>query len=71
LLDYPHYTRPVEFRGVRVPEVLLSGNHRAIERWRKEQSIRATCSRRPELLAEADLDPEELAILAELSEVPG
>ncbi len=62
LLDYPHYTRPVEFRGLRVPEVLLSGNHAAIRRWRKEQALRATRARRPELLADAELDEEELEI---------
>ncbi len=66
LLDCPHYTRPVEFRGMRVPEVLLSGNHAAIRRWRKEKALRATRTRRPELLASADLDEEEREILNEL-----
>ena len=66
LLDCPHYTRPVEFRGMRVPEVLLSGNHAAIRRWRKEKALRATRTRRPELLASADLDKEEREILNEL-----
>jgi tRNA (guanine37-N1)-methyltransferase len=66
LLDYPHYTRPAEFRGMRVPEVLLSGNHAAIRRWRKEQAIRATRARRPELLASAEIDEEEREILVEL-----
>ena len=66
LLDYPHYTRPVEFRGRRVPEVLLSGNHAAIRRWRKEQALRATNERRPDLLAEAELDEEERAIQSRL-----
>jgi tRNA (guanine37-N1)-methyltransferase len=66
LLDCPHYTRPVEFRGMRVPEVLLSGNHAAIRRWRKEQALRATRARRPELLASADIDEEERDILNEL-----
>ena len=66
LLDCPHYTRPEEFRGMRVPEVLLSGNHAAIRRWRKEQALRATRARRPELLASAELDEEEREILNEL-----
>jgi len=51
LLDYPHYTRPAEFRGMAVPEVLLSGNHAAIERWRRERAIERTLKNRPELLA--------------------
>jgi len=49
-LEYPHYTRPVEFRGMRVPDVLLSGDHADIERWRREQSLVRTAARRPELL---------------------
>ncbi|NLF16511.1 MAG: tRNA (guanosine(37)-N1)-methyltransferase TrmD [Lentisphaerae bacterium] len=49
-LEYPHYTRPVEFRGMRVPEVLLSGDHGNIEQWRREQSLLRTAARRPELL---------------------
>ncbi|MCP2730325.1 tRNA (guanosine(37)-N1)-methyltransferase TrmD [Limnofasciculus baicalensis] len=51
LLDYPQYTRPAEFRGQKVPDVLLSGNHREIERWRREQQIERTRSRRPDLYA--------------------
>ena len=50
LLDYPHYTRPAEFRGMAVPEVLLSGNHAGIERWRREQALERTKERRPDLL---------------------
>jgi tRNA (guanine37-N1)-methyltransferase len=53
LLEYPQYTRPVDFRGRRVPDVLLSGNHAVIARWRREQSLRRTWERRPELLAAA------------------
>jgi tRNA (guanine37-N1)-methyltransferase len=49
LLEHPHYTRPPEFRGARVPEVLLSGDHRRIERWRRRESLRATRERRPDL----------------------
>ncbi|HLB59921.1 MAG TPA: tRNA (guanosine(37)-N1)-methyltransferase TrmD [Bdellovibrionota bacterium] len=50
LIEYPHYTRPVEFEGLKVPEILLSGNHARIEHWRKEQSILRTKERRPDLL---------------------
>jgi tRNA (guanine37-N1)-methyltransferase len=50
LLDYPHFTRPAEFRGMQVPDVLLSGDHAAIERWRREQALRRTKERRPDLL---------------------
>jgi tRNA (guanine37-N1)-methyltransferase len=67
LLDYPHYTRPAEFRGKRVPEVLLSGNHQAIERWRRTESLRRTWQRRPELLKEADLSPEDLEVLKKIA----
>ena len=54
LLEYPHYTRPSEFRGMKVPEVLLSGNHAAIEKWRKEQSALRTRTRREDLLSKPD-----------------
>jgi tRNA (guanine37-N1)-methyltransferase len=50
LLEYPHYTRPAEFRGLKVPDVLLSGNHAEIARWRREQSLKRTLERRPDLL---------------------
>jgi tRNA (guanine37-N1)-methyltransferase len=66
LLEYPQYTRPPEFRGRRVPEVLLSGDHRAIARWRREQSLRRTAERRPELLADAELSAADRAFLARL-----
>jgi tRNA (guanine37-N1)-methyltransferase len=52
LLEYPHYTRPAEFRGWKVPEVLVSGNHAAIERWRREQALARTRERRPDLLTD-------------------
>ncbi len=54
LLEYPHYTRPPEFRGWRVPDILLSGNHGAVERWRRERQIERTRERRPDLLSESD-----------------
>lgn len=59
LLEGPQYTRPAEFEGMRVPEILLSGNHGAIARWRREQALRRTFERRPDLLETADLTPEE------------
>ncbi len=66
LLEGPHYTRPVEFRGWRVPDVLLSGNHAEIARWRREQALRRTLERRPDLLARARLTPEDRRFLASL-----
>ncbi len=66
LLDYPDYTRPEEFQNLRVPEILLSGNHAAIRRWRKEQALRMTMARRPDLLASAQMDEEERAIFEEI-----
>lgn len=51
LLEYPHYTRPPLFRGMAVPEILLSGDHEEIRKWRQEQSLQRTCARRPDLLA--------------------
>jgi len=66
LLDYPHYTRPEEVRGLRVPDILLSGHHENIRRWRREQSLRETLRRRPDLLESADLDEEALSILERL-----
>jgi tRNA (guanine37-N1)-methyltransferase len=68
LLDYPHYTRPADFRGFTVPDVLLSGHHEQVRRWRKRQAVARTLARRPELLAAADLDDEERAIVRELGE---
>ena len=61
LLEYPQYTRPPDYRGWEVPEILLSGNHREIARWRREQAIFRTASRRPDLLKNAELTPEEKA----------
>jgi tRNA (guanine37-N1)-methyltransferase len=66
LLDHPHYTRPEELRGMRVPEVLLSGHHEIIRRWRKEQSLRETLRKRPDLLKIADLDDEAKEILRKI-----
>jgi tRNA (guanine37-N1)-methyltransferase len=66
LIEYPHYTRPPDFRGWRVPEVLLSGDHARIAGWRREQSLRRTWERRPDLLAAASLTPADLALLEKI-----
>jgi len=63
LLDYPHYTRPADFRGMPVPEVLLNGNHEEIRRWRREQALRKTLRNRPDLLEEVELGKEDKKIL--------
>ena len=66
LLDYPHYTRPAEFAGHRVPDVLLSGHHADVRRWRRKAALARTLDRRPELIATAALDEEERALLDEI-----
>jgi tRNA (guanine37-N1)-methyltransferase len=66
LLDHPHYTRPAEFAATKVPEVLLSGHHADVRRWRRRQALARTLDRRPELLDAADLDPEDRALLDEI-----
>ncbi len=66
LLDYPHYTRPSEFSGEKVPDVLMSGHHEQVRRWRKKTAIQRTLERRPELLDLAALDDEERALLDEI-----
>jgi tRNA (guanine37-N1)-methyltransferase len=77
LLDHPHYTRPPEVEGHRVPEVLLSGDHAAIERWRLRAALAATLAKRPDLLAAADLTPaarrelDRLRAEAEAADEPG
>ena len=65
LLDYPHYTRPEEIEGVKVPEVLLSGNHNAINEWRIKQSIGKTFIKRPDLIEKRNPTDEEKEILNE------
>ncbi len=67
LLDYPHYSRPRSFRGLDVPEVLFSGHHEQIRRWRREQQLRATLERRPDLLRNSALEDEERALLERLA----
>jgi tRNA (guanine37-N1)-methyltransferase len=66
LLEYPQYTRPEEYRGLKVPDILLSGHHKNIETWRREQSIKRTLERRPDLLADASLSKKEAEYLKKL-----
>ena len=66
LLDYPSYTRPEEFAGQRVPDVLLSGHHAEIEKWRRKEALRKTLFQRPALLAKAELNEEDRRLLAEI-----
>ncbi len=70
LLEYPQYTRPEVYEGMRVPEVLLSGHHENIRLWRRQQSIRRTLERRPDLLEGARLDPKEREYLEKLAGKP-
>ena len=66
LLDYPHYTRPAEFAGLKVPGVLLSGHHADVRRWRKKTALARTLDRRPDLIERAALDDEDRALLDEI-----
>jgi len=68
LLEYPHYTRPSEYNGWKVPDVLISGHHREIELWRRRESLRRTLIRRPDLLNDASLSAEDKKILKTLAE---
>lgn len=67
LLEYPHYTRPPEFRGYGIPEVLLSGNHAAIDAWRRQQALQRTLQQRPDLLTRAALTPQDQTFLQTLT----
>lgn len=71
LLDFPHYTRPQVVQGLAVPEVLLSGDHRRISRWRRKEALRRTKMRRPDLLARAELNEEDRRLLEEIEEEQG
>jgi len=71
LLDYPHYTRPRVFKGMKVPEVLLSGHHAEIERWRKKQSLKNTLTKRPDLMNGLNLDEIDLGLLKEVEKEVG
>ena len=66
LLDYPHYTRPAEFAGLKVPDVLLSGHHASVRRWRRKEALARTLDRRPDLIERAVLDDEDRALLDEI-----
>jgi tRNA (guanine37-N1)-methyltransferase len=66
LLDYPHYTRPADFRGMPVPDVLLNGNHQEIRRWRREQALKKTLRKRPDLLKGVEFSDEDKKILARI-----
>ncbi|MTI60765.1 MAG: tRNA (guanosine(37)-N1)-methyltransferase TrmD [Firmicutes bacterium] len=66
LLDYPHYTRPRSFKGMEVPEVLLSGNHAEIDKWRQQESLKRTLLRRPDLLEMKTLTDEEIELLEDI-----
>jgi tRNA (guanine37-N1)-methyltransferase len=66
LLDYPHYTRPAEFRGMAVPEVLMGGNHEQIRKWRRRKALEKTLQHRPDLLNEEQLSAEDRKIIAEI-----
>ena len=66
LLDYPHYTRPVEYRGLKVPDVLVSGHHGEIEKWRRRKAMQKTLSRRPDLLERRALNEEDRRLIAEI-----
>ena len=69
LLDYPHYTRPAEFRGVKVPEVLLNGNHEDIRRWRRRSALEKTLHNRPDLLDRARLSEDDKELIAEIEKI--
>jgi tRNA (guanine37-N1)-methyltransferase len=66
LLEYPQYTRPEDYNGSRVPEILLSGDHKKVDRWRRDESLRRTYERRPDLLEKAELSAEDLRYLRKL-----
>jgi tRNA (guanine37-N1)-methyltransferase len=66
LLEHPHYTRPADFRGMKVPDVIISGNHKKIEEWRAKESLRRTLTRRPDLLQEIELTNEQVKWLEEI-----
>jgi tRNA (guanine37-N1)-methyltransferase len=68
LLDYPQYTKPRVFRGREVPEVLISGDHEKVRRWRRREALRRTLARRPDLIARAELSQEDRELMRELSE---
>jgi tRNA (guanine37-N1)-methyltransferase len=68
LLEYPHYTRPAAFRDMAVPDVLLSGDHAGVDRWRRREALRRTWQERPDLLLTAELSEADRSVLVELAE---
>ncbi len=66
LLEYPHYTRPAEFRGMRVPDILLSGHHEKVKEWRRQEALRVTWERRPDLLRKASLTLKDILFIYQL-----
>src|SRR5256886_13297326 len=71
LLDYPHYTRPADFRGIKVPEVLLNGNHDDIRRWRRRSALEKTLHNRPDLLDKVQLSDDDRELIAEIQAIAG
>jgi len=68
LLDYPHYTRPREFNGMKVPDILLSGDHGRIEEWRRQKALKRTFLRRPDLIREKELTEKEKELLKKIKQ---
>ena len=68
LLEYPHYTRPADYRGWQVPDILLSGNHAAIAKWRREQSLKRTLERRPDMLEKTELNEKDERFLSQMKD---
>ena len=68
MLEYPQYTRPVAYEGLRVPDMLLSGHHKNIEEWRRKESIKRTYLKRPDLLDNANLSKKDLIYLEQLKQ---
>ena len=66
LLEYPHYTKPAEFRGWKVPDVLISGDHAKIEKWRREQALKRTLNKRPDMLEKAELNEADKKFIKKL-----
>lgn len=71
LLEYPHYTRPPEFRGWKVPDILLSGDHARIDKWRREQALTRTFNKRPDMLEKAELDKKDITFIEGLKSKSG
>jgi tRNA (guanine37-N1)-methyltransferase len=67
LLDYPHYTRPADFRGMKVPEVLVNGNHDEIRRWRRRSALEKTARNRPDLLDRTELSREDRELIEDVA----